>query len=287
MRITIASIILIISATAIGAEDTPSHFDIPEQVLNNITKESRNKLQDIIAKAQHGDKASQTVMGLIYLNGLSESPSVKDINKAFYWLNLAAKQNYDEAEFYLGQIYHYGYDNTGPNYRIAIYWYEKAAEKGNEQAQINCANIYQFGPQEFQNINKAKYWLQKAVQKDNPIAHANLGIIGIQENKYAEAILHLKIAAEKGQRLGQYNYGTLFFNGQGVPKDIRQAKYWFEKAATQNLPIAQITLGQIYAWGLDGNGINKEEALLWLNKAKAQGQFTDKQINAIISKKID
>ena len=41
------------------------------------------------------------------------------------------------------------------------------------------------------------------------------------------------------------------------------------------------------AWGLDGNGINKEEALLWLNKAKAQGQFTDKQINAIISKKID
>ncbi len=106
MRITIASIILIISATAIGAEDTPSHFDIPEQVLNNITKESRNKLQDIIAKAQHGDKASQTVMGLIYLNGLSESPSVKDINKAFYWLNLAAKQNYDEAEFYLGQIYH-------------------------------------------------------------------------------------------------------------------------------------------------------------------------------------
>lgn len=60
MRITIASIILIISATAIGAEDTPSHFDIPEQVLNNITKESRNKLQDIIAKAQHGDKASRT-----------------------------------------------------------------------------------------------------------------------------------------------------------------------------------------------------------------------------------
>ncbi|MEJ1263784.1 hypothetical protein WL859_14430 [Escherichia coli] len=27
--------------------------------------------------------------------------------------------------------------------------------------------------------------------------------------------------------------------------------------------------------------------MLWLNKAKAQGQFTDKQINAIISKKID
>lgn len=94
----------------------------------------------------------------------------------------------------------------------------KAAEKGNEQAQINCANIYQFGPQEFQNINKAKYWLQKAVQKDNPIAHANLGIIGIQENKYAEAIPHLKIAAEKGQRLGQYNYGTLFLMVRAFPK---------------------------------------------------------------------
>ncbi|UGS43808.1 tetratricopeptide repeat protein [Pseudocitrobacter corydidari] len=287
MRITIASIILIISATAIGAEDTPSHFDIPEQVLNNMTKESRTKLQDIITKAQHGDKVSQTVMGIIYLNGLTESPSVKDINKAFYWFNLAAKQDYDEAEFYLGQLYHYGYDNTTPNYRTAIYWYEKAAEKGNEQAQINCANIYQFGPQEFKNINKAKFWLQRAVQKDNPIAHANLGIIGVQENNYDEAIPHLKIAAEKGQRLGQYNYGTLFFNGHGVPKDIQQAKYWFEKAATQNLPIAQITLGQIYAWGLDGNGINKEEALLWLNKAKNQGSLTDKQIKAIISKKTD
>lgn len=165
MRITIASIILIISATAIGAEDTPSHFDIPEQVLNNITKESRNKLQDIIAKAQHGDKASQTVMGLIYLNGLSESPSVKDINKAFYWLNLAAKQNYDEAEFYLGQIYHYGYDNTGPNYRIAIYWYEKAAEKGNEQAQINCANIYQFGHRNSKTLTKPSIGFRKQYRR--------------------------------------------------------------------------------------------------------------------------
>ncbi|MCZ5267814.1 hypothetical protein O5823_03415 [Escherichia coli] len=69
-------------------------------------------------------------MGLIYLNGLSESPSVKDINKAFYWLNLAAKQNYDEAEFYLGQIYHYGYDNTGLTIVLRYTGMRKRQKKG-------------------------------------------------------------------------------------------------------------------------------------------------------------
>ena len=50
---------------------------------------------------------------------------------------------------------------------------------------------------------------------------------------YEQALEYLIPAAEQGYAMGQNNLGWMYENGYGVKKDIKQAKYWYEKAAAQ------------------------------------------------------
>ncbi|WET41555.1 tetratricopeptide repeat protein [Citrobacter enshiensis] len=284
MKKIILFALLILQIPITGYSAAAPSIDDLIQAEKRYSQTKQDILSDTITKAQSGDIESQKVLGLLYNEGTT---GVINRDKAIYWFNLAANRGDAAAEFYLGLISQKGDKNTPPDYQNAITWYEKAANQGNIQAQVNCANIYQFGPKEFQNLDKAKFWLTKAAEKGDPIAHANLGIIASVAENYEEAASHLKFAAEKGDRIGQYNYGTLFLAGSGVPEDMQQAKYWFEKSAAQNLPDAQISLGRIYAWGFDVKGVDKEKALYWLNKAKAEGAISDEKINAIMAKKLD
>lgn len=51
-------------------------------------------------------------------------------------------------------------------------------------------------------------------------------------------------AAEKGHRRAQLNLGTLYLRGQGVPRDLIQARAWLEKAAVDGDPYALYVLGR-------------------------------------------
>ncbi len=51
-------------------------------------------------------------------------------------------------------------------------------------------------------------------------------------------------AAEKGHKRAQLNLGTLYLRGQGVPRDLVQARAWLEKAAADGDPYALYALGR-------------------------------------------
>jgi len=52
------------------------------------------------------------------------------------------------------------------------------------------------------------------------------------------------LAAEKGHKRAQLNLGTLYLRGQGVPRDLIQARAWLEKAASGGDPYALYALGR-------------------------------------------
>ncbi len=60
----------------------------------------------------------------------------------------------------------------------------------------------------------------------------------------ARAVELFTRAAEKGHRRAQLNLGTLYLRGQGVPRDIIQARAWLEKAAVEGDPYALYVLGR-------------------------------------------
>lgn len=126
------------------------------------------------------------------------------------------------------------------------------------------------------------------------------------QGKHSAAITLLEKAAQLGHADAQNHLGVDYRRGEGVPKDIEKAVYWFRKAIEQNNPKAMRNLGQLYKEGEEipkdikkavelimraaqlghssaqnslalmyeeGEGIpqNTDEAIKWYQKAADQG----------------
>lgn len=95
---------------------------------------------------------------------------------------------------------------------------------------------------------------QLGVPGSLPVAAA----AGASENIFsAETILR---AAEQGEPVAQFRLGEMHRDGNGVTKDLGQAVYWFNKAASQGDQDAQSSLSRLYA---TGPAANFELAVYW------------------------
>ncbi|MHB8090140.1 MAG: tetratricopeptide repeat protein [Syntrophales bacterium] len=103
-------------------------------------------------------------------------------------------------------------------------------------------------------------------------AHYQKGIKNYRPEDAAAAVRELRPLAERGNADAQFNLGSLYYQGWGLPQDYQEAVHWFRKAAEQRHPHAQATLGTIYAEGVQGV-IAKDypQALMWFIFAAAQG----------------
>jgi TPR repeat protein len=103
----------------------------------------------------------------------------------------------------------------------------------------------------------------------------------------AAAVSELKPLAEQGNAEAQFNLGSLYYQGWGVPQDYREAARWLRKAAEQGHGFAQATLGTIYAEGLQGV-IEKDppQALMWFILAAAQGDMEAMEFRDSLALKI-
>ena len=83
--------------------------------------------------------------------------------------------------------------------------------------------------------------------------------------------LELHKAAEQGDAVAQFNLGVLYYNGDGVPQDYKEAVEWLTKAAEQGFSDAQSKLGWMY---LEGESVPQdyEKAAKWLLKSTKQAR---------------
>ena len=68
----------------------------------------------------------------------------------------------------------------------------------------------------------------------------------------------------------QFNLGMLYFDGQEIALDYRQATRWFRRAAERGHAAAQVFLSGMYMLG-QGLPQDHEKAILWLRRAADQG----------------
>ena len=132
---------------------------------------------------------------------------------------------------------------------------KKAAEAGDANAQYKMGDMYNF------NIQSTLLSIEKARKK-----------APTPEDK-AEAAKWYQRAAEQGHMYAQYNLGTLFYTGQGVPQNYVEAAKWYRKSAEQGYVYAQKELGLMY-WSGEGVPRNLTECAKWLLKAAEQGNMT-------------
>ena len=127
--------------------------------------------------------------------------------------------------------------------------------------------------QESEEVRRFKATLEKAKQGDAE-AQNNLGVMYYEGEvvpaNAKEAAKWFRMAAEQGHKWAQNNLGVAYRDGKGVPQDDEEAVKWFRKAAEQGHAEAQYGLGMMYTKG-EGMPKNYVEAAKWSRKAAEQG----------------
>ena len=220
---------------------------------NPEPSDQRAKVERLAKQARFGDVKSIYELGHMFQMGTA--PLKQDYARAYRLYLRAAKEGNTESQFRLGSLYNSGVgvpysfrQGFGgalslqlPDQAEAAKWYEMAAEGGHAEAAYYLGNLYAEGSFKFKrDFRKAADWFRKA---------ANLGHAGAMNN-----------------------LGYLYDEGLGVKQDRKAAFAHYKKGAEAGHAGAQLNLSAYYSAGLGGAGKDLNQALIWAEKAAAQGE---------------
>ena len=101
-------------------------------------------------------------------------------------------------------------------------------------------------------------------------ADYQVGMDAYERGNYATALSEWRPLAEEGDPSAQFRLGSLYENGDGVPRDFAKARQWYERAAAQGEAKAQFYLGIQSAYG-EGGPLDLVQAHMWYSLAAENG----------------
>lgn len=146
--------------------------------------------------AEKGDMHAQTLLGLIYQNGVGVS---RNQAEAIKWYSAAAIAGDPEAQFALGLILARG-EGTPKDEAKAKGWFEAAAAQGHVEAHYNLALMYMEGDIVKRDFKKAAQLLGYGADREHPESLYNLAILYAEGQGVAR---NLELAAQLMGRAGR------------------------------------------------------------------------------------
>ena len=119
-------------------------------------------------------------------------------------------------------------NGVSQNFEVAVEWFRRAAEKGDVNAYYYLGNCYYHGTGVSRNARLAISWFHKAARRG-----------------HNHAIGFFRKFAEVGYAESQLIMGLLYYEGQGVPQDYKEAVKWLRKASLKGHNGAQLQLENI------------------------------------------
>jgi uncharacterized protein len=119
------------------------------------------------------------------------------------------------------------------DYATALRLMRPLAEKGDVTAQNNLGVIYFKGEGVAKDLKEAEKWYRLAAAQGHPAAQSGLGLIKLMNKEYTEAAKWVQLSADQGYPPSQLNLAIMYYEGQGVPRDIVRAHMWMSLAALQ------------------------------------------------------
>ncbi len=95
------------------------------------------------------------------------------------------------------------------------------------------------------------------------------GCDAYERGDYDTALKEFRPLADQGDPLAQATLGLMYAEGEGVAQDYQEAVRWYRLAAEQGHASGQFSLGAMY---IAGQGVPKDYVLahMWLNLAAAK-----------------
>jgi len=197
----------------------------------------------------------------------------KNFKKAFsLYKQLAYKGNVD-AQYNLG-IFYYNGIGVKQNKVLAFIWLSTASSKNHSLAQNKLGYMYEKG--EIPDIKNKKHALEqylKSAKQDYNIAQLNLGMYYNQltdKNSLKQAFYWYTKAANNGNVAAMNNLANMYYFGQSIKHDYQKAASLYKKAALKDDMLAQYNLSMMYYMGeyLSKNG---DKSAYWLKKSAING----------------
>lgn len=247
---------------------------------------------------------AEYLLGWIHIVGLGVAI---DREKAFSWMEKAAKKGCRTAVFELAQRSGYGierndvwakkaveYGDYYPLISVALRYLDndattpedikkgmstltELADKGIGSAQITLAECLIKGKNIPKDADKAFHYLSLAAKRVDAKLITGLGIT-LYKSEETEidpdlAIKSLELAAAAGDDEALVELGNLYFDGAGeILPDQEKAFTYFIQAAKNDVPSGWELVGYCL---YEGKGVpeNRQEALGWYQKAAKQGLY--------------
>ncbi|PCE30925.1 tetratricopeptide repeat protein [Burkholderia ubonensis] len=111
---------------------------------------------------------------------------------------------------------------------------------------------------------------QGAHAQPEPARETEAAIADYNAGNFRAALVQFHDAAERGNRLAQFNYAMMLITGEGVTANVDEGLRWLRRAADANMSHAQYVYGRMLD---DGEFVarNPAEAHRWFLKAAKQG----------------
>lgn len=233
-----------------------------------VPEEKPASPDDVLDRAQRGDGYAMHQYGAMLENGNGVR---KDEKEALFWYRKSCNAGCPEGQNEMASIYQWGALGVEANEKEAIRLYHEAAQQGHPKAQSS----YGYFTEE-ESPQEAIRWYKASAEGGYSVGMSNYGrclYYGIgTDKKFEEAFKWLTKAAEADETNdgAQYMLGILYFNGDGVDKDLVRSAQWYRKAAENGNEAAQYELALCYIYG-EGVESDMEEAIYWLKAGSALG----------------
>jgi hypothetical protein len=154
--------------------------------------------------------------------------------------------------------------------------------RGDIEAEVALGNLYESGQSVLPlDPAQAAEWYRRAADKGHAGAAMNLAMMyfdgqGVRRD-VPQAVAWYERAADRGDAIARFSLGTIYESGADrIARDNAKAASWYRKAADDGLGSAQYRLALMYR---DGRGVPRDriQVLTWLRKAADQDE-TDAQI---------
>jgi TPR repeat protein len=181
-------------------------------------------IEHIKKQAERKDAAFQNLMGILSAE-----------KEAWPWYKKAAEQGFAPGQLNLAYFNIMG--TTVPkDLENAFFLMEMAAEQGYPVAQYYLGLMYARGEGVFQNPERAMEWYRKSAEQGFVLAQGDLGEMYLAQGDAKNDAKWLEKAASQGDVPSQLSLSKLYAKGQGVPKNINKAKKLEAQALKANFP---------------------------------------------------
>ncbi len=162
------------------------------------------------------------------------------------------------------RIMHYNGEGVELDYAKTLKLYEESAKLGNAVSQMKCGDMYYEGLGTSIDKKASLRWYRGALKKEELDGYYDFKHAFMREYDWKDRETEYYIGT------AIYRCGEIYYNGDGVKKDLKEAFKWYERAADVRWKYreAQNKCGDMCYNG-EGTDINYSNALDWyLSSAK-------------------